>query len=99
MRYVMWILLPVGALTVAFGLASWSIDLLDVTFVGLLIVVGLLAIVAGALFDIWRRSDLSTGSSLLWTVAIVVFPILGSLVYAFARPPAGQITYKGEQPT
>jgi hypothetical protein len=27
---------------------------------------------------------------------IIIFPILGLLVYVLARPPAGEVYYKGE---
>jgi hypothetical protein len=28
--------------------------------------------------------------------AIIIFPILGLLVYVLARPPAGEVLYRGE---
>jgi hypothetical protein len=31
-------------------------------------------------------------------VAIIIFPIIGSVVYALVRPAAENVTYSGEQP-
>ena len=41
-----------------------------------------------AIFDVFRRDDLSGGSKALWFAAILVFPIVGTLVYLVARPSA-----------
>lgn len=99
MRILLWTLLVVGAAVLGIGMISWVTDLMDLTFIGIMLVAGLVVIVAGSLFDIWRRADLSSGTAVIWTIAIIIFPVLGSLVYAFSRPADGQITYKGEQPT
>ena len=39
-----------------------------------------------ALFDIFRRQDLSTGAHLLWFAVVLLFPIFGTLIYILFRP-------------
>ncbi|MGH2931805.1 MAG: PLDc N-terminal domain-containing protein [Gaiellaceae bacterium] len=43
-----------------------------------------------ALFDVFKRADLSGGSKALWAVAMLVFPFIGLLVYTMLRPDSSQ---------
>lgn len=43
-----------------------------------------------ALFDVFKRADLSGGSKALWAVAMLVFPFVGLLVYTMLRPDDAQ---------
>ena len=65
-------------------------------FMGGLIAIGIVALWIGTLFDVWRRADISTASALIWTAAVIIFPLAGSTVYFFTRPPASEILYRGE---
>lgn len=52
---------------------------------------GLLILIA----DIWAiinivRSSASTGSKILWTIIIVVLPLLGLIIWFFAGPRSAQ---------
>jgi hypothetical protein len=38
-------------------------------------------------FDIFGRHDLGAASTVLWLLAILIVPFLGSLIYLLARPP------------
>jgi len=38
-----------------------------------------------ALVSVFRNEELSGGSKAMWTVAVVIFPILGSIVYFGVR--------------
>jgi hypothetical protein len=35
--------------------------------------------------DVWRNPALSTGGRVLWTVAVIVAPVLSWIVYGFWR--------------
>jgi hypothetical protein len=35
--------------------------------------------------DVWRNPGLSTGGRVLWTVAVIVAPVLSWIVYGFWR--------------
>ena len=72
-------------------------DWFDLTIFALLIVGTFLLVWGGALYDIWRRADLSTTTRLLWTAFVVFLPILGTIVYAIVRPAAVDVRYSGEQ--
>jgi hypothetical protein len=61
-------------------------------FVMLLVVIVSIA----AIVDAVRRSDLTGGAKALWIVLIVILPIVGTIIYAIARPRGG-VTY-GHQP-
>ncbi len=39
-----------------------------------------------AIFDIFRRHDLSGGSKVLWIVVIFILPVFGTLIYVLLRP-------------
>jgi Phospholipase_D-nuclease N-terminal len=67
-------------------------------FTGFL-VIGFIVLWIASLVDIWRRSDLSTAAALIWSAAVIVFPVLGTMVYFFTRPPAGEVLYEGETVT
>jgi hypothetical protein len=43
-----------------------------------------------ALFDVFKRADLSGGTKVLWAVAMLVFPFIGLLVYTMLRPEDAQ---------
>jgi type VI protein secretion system component VasK len=47
-----------------------------------------LAVWVFTLWDVIRRADLSTGAKVGWIAAVVVFPVLGTIVYLIARPAA-----------
>jgi hypothetical protein len=39
----------------------------------------------GALISVFKNTDLSGGAKAMWVVVIVIFPLLGSLVYFGVR--------------
>lgn len=45
-----------------------------------------LAIDVAAIVDVVRRADLSVVAQGLWIVFLIVFPVLGVIVYLIARP-------------
>jgi hypothetical protein len=57
----------------------------DVFFL-LLIYVPLMIIWVFAVFDIFRRDDLSGLSKALWLAVVIIIPFLGTLVYLLLRP-------------
>lgn len=54
----------------------------------LLIFIPLLMLWVFALVDLFQRKDLSGWAKALWAVAIVLFPLIGLLIYFITRPPA-----------
>jgi hypothetical protein len=52
-----------------------------------LVVIPVTILWLGCVFDIFRRHDLGAASTVLWLLAILVVPFLGSLIYLLARPP------------
>lgn len=36
--------------------------------------------------DLWKREDISGGLKALWVIGIILFPVLGILIYMIARP-------------
>lgn len=52
--------------------------------------VGLLVLIVWVftLWDILRRADLSTGAKVGWTLAVIVVPVVATIVYLIARPAA-----------
>jgi Phospholipase_D-nuclease N-terminal len=59
-----------------------------VMFAGLWI--GVVAVVIMSVIDNFKRTDHSGGAKAAWMLFIVLFPLLGALVYMIARPsPAG----------
>jgi hypothetical protein len=71
------------------GVSWWNI------FWGMMLIGGVAAWVL-ALQDIWRRADLKTPRAIVWTAGVLIFPLLGTLVYYFARPPASDVRYRNE---
>ncbi|MFV1852750.1 MAG: PLD nuclease N-terminal domain-containing protein [Porticoccaceae bacterium] len=56
-------------------------------------IVGLLILIA----DVWAivnvmGSGASTGSKVLWTVLILVLPVLGLIIWFFAGPRSGRVS-------
>jgi hypothetical protein len=51
-----------------------------------------------ALADLWNRRELSNLWRVIWVIVILWLPILGSIVYLFTRPPASEVTYRGDAP-
>jgi hypothetical protein len=62
----------------------------DNTFAGvffaMLIWLPIVFLWVAVLIDIFRRADLSGVAMAVWLLAIIVFPIVGSLVYFAVRP-------------
>jgi hypothetical protein len=87
----------VAACFAGFAIFALVADWVDLTLFGLLIVGTFLLVWGGALYDIWRRADLSTGSRVLWTAFVILLPVLGTIVYAIVRPAGEDVTYRGEQ--
>ena len=59
------------------------------TIIYILLAIFVVAFVAYAVYDLikrYRRGLVSGTHFVLWLVAIIIFPVLGSLVYAFVRP-------------
>ena len=77
---VVWVL----ALIPMWGLLTW------------LIIIGLVILWFAIVFDLLRRADLQPWQIALWVVFIVLVPVIGAIVYFFARPPADRIRYRGE---
>jgi hypothetical protein len=44
-----------------------------------------LALAIAALVSVWRNARLSGGTKVMWTIVILLFPLLGSLVYFAVR--------------
>jgi hypothetical protein len=65
-------------------------------FITGMMVIGAIAIWILTIWDIWRRSDLSPVTAIIWTGAVIIFPLLGTIVYFFTRPPAAEVQYRGE---
>jgi hypothetical protein len=83
--------LIIGACVIALatGLTFWNLF-------WILVIICAVAVWILALQDIWRRADLSRAGAIVWSLGVLFFPFLGTLVYFFARPPAGNIRYKNE---
>ena len=58
-----------------------------VMFAGLWI--GVVAVVIMTVIDNFRRDDLSGAAKAAWMLLIVLFPLLGALVYMIVRPAPG----------
>ena len=54
----------------------------------LLIFIPLVMLWVFALVDLFQRDDLSGWAKALWAIAIVLFPLLGLLIYFITRPPS-----------
>jgi hypothetical protein len=55
-------------------------------FVLLLVYVPLMLIWATSILDIFRRDDIGGVRKALWLVAVILLPLLGTLIYLIARP-------------
>jgi hypothetical protein len=99
MRLVLWL----GGLFVACVVAFLAVGLIaSLPWWGILsglFVIGCVVLWIGTIFDIWRRSDLSTVAAVIWTAAVLIFPLLGVMVYFFTRPASGEVLYRGETVT
>ncbi len=56
-------------------------------------IIGLLVLIA----DVWAivnvmGSGASTGSKVIWTVLILVLPVLGLIIWLFAGPRSGRVS-------
>jgi hypothetical protein len=80
------------ALGLIFSLPWWGI-------LSGLFVIGCVILWVATLVDVWRRSDLSTGAAIIWTAAVLIFPLVGVMVYFFTRPASGEVLYHGETVT
>ncbi len=72
----------------------WSVLL------GMLIIVPLIMIWAFALTDLFGRDDLRGIAKVAWLFAILIFPILGTVIYFLVRPritPAAAPMYEQAQ--
>jgi hypothetical protein len=56
----------------------------------LLIFIPLIMLWIFALVDLFRRKDLDGWVKALWAIAILVFPILGMLIYFITRKPTAE---------
>jgi hypothetical protein len=52
----------------------------------LVIVIPITLMWAFALVDLFRRDDLPGWGKAIWLVVVIVFPVVGSVVYLFLRP-------------
>ena len=66
----------IDAATLAIGLLAGGLSILAVVAV-------ILAI--GALISVFRNEDFTGSSKALWVVVILIFPLLGSLIYFGVR--------------
>jgi hypothetical protein len=48
------------------------------------------------LWDVFRRADLSAGAKVGWSIAIIVLPVLATIVYVIARPSS--VDYRSSAP-
>ncbi len=56
-------------------------------------ILGLIVLIANiyALFQTWT-SGVSVGAKLLWTLLILVLPVLGFIIWLFAGPKGGSVS-------
>ena len=52
-----------------------------------LIAIPLLLIWVPSLVDLFLRHDLSTGRKVMWALVVLILPVVGVIIYFFARPP------------
>ena len=89
------IILGAVAVTAGIGLIA-SLDWLGI--LGTCFLVGLVVLWIATLVDVFRRADMSAMSRVIWTVLVILFPVVGTFIYFFARPAAGTIRYRGDPP-
>ncbi len=77
----------------AFGIAGWSFTLLGIA----VLILALFALVA--VF----RSSATIGMKVIWTILILVLPLLGSVVYFLVNgtggPPTDSMAHRGRSAT
>jgi hypothetical protein len=61
-------------------------------------VIGIIAVWVLTLFDVWRRADMSPVAAVIWTVFIVILPVLTTIIYVVTRPSGDKIRYRGDPP-
>ncbi len=93
-----WLLVPVIGVAAFIGvvIALGVLAALPFSIVGVCVVGGLIVLWIATLVDVFRRSDLSVLAMAIWTVAIIIFPVIGTVVYMVARPPAERLRYRGD---
>jgi hypothetical protein len=47
-----------------------------------------------ALADLFRRKDVTVVGRVVWLIVIIIFPLLGPVVYLLVRPPAEMVEYR-----
>ena len=70
-------------------------------FISIVIALCVIAWIAtwiGAIFDMYRRADMTGIQMAIWVVIIVIFPALGLIAYILFRPSADKIRYKNDPP-
>jgi Phospholipase_D-nuclease N-terminal len=55
-------------------------------FITIGILLALLAVVVVTIRDIWRNPGLGDGGRLLWTLVVVMFPLVGAVAWFVVRP-------------
>lgn len=89
-----------GMMIVALVVAMVVISILSLVpwwgIIGGWMIIGLIAIWVLTIFDVWRRADMSPAAAVIWTIFIIIFPIITTIVYVFTRPGAEKIRYRGD---
>lgn len=62
-----------------------------------LFVIGLIAVWCAVIYDLVRRANVPRWQKMVWTVSIVLLPVIGTLAYFLTRPSAEKIRYQGDQ--
>lgn len=65
---------------------EWSFGNVMWTLFTLWIWVAFIWMFVTAFIDIFRREDLSGGGKALWVALLVIFPLVGTLIYIASRP-------------
>jgi hypothetical protein len=47
-----------------------------------------------ALADLFRRKDVTVVGRVVWLIVIIMFPLLGPVIYLLVRPPAEMVEYR-----
>ena len=47
-----------------------------------------------AVIDVFRRSDLSGGGKVAWTIGMLIVPFIGLLIYTMLRPADSQLAQR-----
>jgi len=59
-------------------------------------VIGWIALWCGVVYDLWRRADISILPKVIWGGVVLLLPLIGLVIYYFARPGPADIRYHGE---